>query len=72
MMNPDAEVFRALPLSVNVTVASQASATRAEHWNTATGAIEAWPNAATHDGNTTVPLQLPAWGTTLLVVSAAR
>ena len=59
------------PLSLNATVASQASMTRVEHWNTYTGTIEPWPNAATRDGKTTIPLQLPGWGTTLLVVSAS-
>ena len=43
----------------------------AQHWNSCNGTIEPWANAVTREEKTTLPLQLPPWGTTLLVVSPA-
>jgi alpha-L-rhamnosidase len=57
------------PLALNVTVRSAQSATRAQDWNSYNGTIEPWANAVTREEKTTLPLQLPPWGTTFLVVS---
>ncbi|MGN6368964.1 MAG: glycosyl hydrolase [Phycisphaerae bacterium] len=57
------------PLSVNATVSSRTSARTVQRWDTYTGKIQPWTNATSRDGKTILPLQLPAWGTTLLVIS---
>jgi hypothetical protein len=56
------------PLSLNVTVGTASTGQSAQRWDTYTGKAEAWPSAALSAGKATVPLELPAWGTTVLVI----
>ena len=59
------------PLSLKTTVANSGTARQAQHWDTTTGKIEPWAGATFANGKTTLPLELPAWGTKIVVVCAS-
>jgi hypothetical protein len=56
------------PLKLKTTVFSSRLARQAQLWDTATGKIEPWEGAALANGKTTLPLELPAWGTKVVVI----
>ena len=56
------------PLKLKATVCSSGPARLAESWDTATGKIEPWAGADLSNGKTTLPLELPAWGTKVVVI----
>ena len=59
------------PLSLKTTVQSSGTASKAELWDTVSGKITPWAGATIAGGKTTttLPLDLPAWGTKLVVIS---
>jgi hypothetical protein len=56
------------PLSLKATVLNTGTARQAQSWDTATGKIEPWAGATFGAGKTTLPLELPAWGTKVVVI----
>jgi hypothetical protein len=57
------------PLSLKTTVMNSGTARQAQQWDTTSGKIEPWAGAAFANGKTTLPLELPAWGTKIVVIS---
>jgi hypothetical protein len=56
------------PLSLKTTVLNTGTARQAQLWDTTTGKIEPWAGAVFANGKTTLPLELPAWGTKIVVI----
>jgi hypothetical protein len=56
------------PLSLKTTVQSGATAGQAQNWDAMTGKIAPWDGATFANGKTTLPLELPPWGTKIVVI----
>jgi len=56
-------------LSLKTTVKNTGTAHQAQLWDTATGKVEPWADATFANGKTVLPLELPAWGTKVVVIS---
>jgi hypothetical protein len=56
------------PLSLKTTVLNTGTARQAQLWDTTTGKTEPWAGATFASGKTTLPLELPAWGTKIVVI----
>ena len=59
------------PLSLKTTVANSGTARQAQQWDAASGKIEPWAGATFANGKTTLPLELPPWGTKIVVISSS-
>jgi hypothetical protein len=57
------------PLTLNTTLRSSENAGQVQSWNTTTGTIEPLAGATSSNGKTTIPLDLPAWGTKVVVIN---
>jgi hypothetical protein len=55
-------------LSLKATVQSNGTAHQAQLWDSSSGKIEPWSGATFANGKTTLPLDLPAWGTKVVVI----
>ena len=59
------------PLSLKTTVTSSGAPGQAQEWDAMTGKIAPWAGATTANGKTTLPLELPAWGTKIVVIGGS-
>ena len=56
------------PLSMKTTVTTSGAGSKVQNWDTASGKIEPWAGATSANGKSTIPLELPVWGTAVVVI----
>jgi hypothetical protein len=59
------------PLSLKATVVNSSTAAQAQEWDGMTGKIAPWAGATVANGKTTLPLELPAWGTKIVMIGGS-
>jgi hypothetical protein len=57
------------PLSLKATVANSGTARQAQEWNANSGKIGPWAGATFANGQTTLPLELPPFGTKIVMIA---
>jgi hypothetical protein len=57
-------------LSLKATVANTGTARQAQEWDAASGKIGPWAGAMFENGRTILPLELPPFGTKIVMIGA--